>query len=58
MTFFDLRTGNHSDGAPRLRGQEASIEEVCLFRAGANVPCFLAPISCSNSKYCPELFTP
>jgi hypothetical protein len=50
MTFFDLRTGNHVDGAPHLGGQEASTEEVYLGRAGANVPCFLAPISCSNSK--------
>jgi hypothetical protein len=30
MTFFDLRTGNHLDGAPHLRGREASIEEATV----------------------------
>jgi hypothetical protein len=30
MTFFDLGTGNHLDGAPHLRGQEASIEETTV----------------------------
>ncbi len=43
MTFFDLRTGNHSDGALHLRGWEGLIEEVCLFAREPMFPGFLHP---------------